>query len=206
MSPSMTTRLNADLAVTPAEDRAIAAAARRAGLSKRGWLTQVVRDRIDRTDDTARIEHLIDRLDTETRARAAATTEQTLSVIRTEAQRLTDEVIAAMQHSAPAASPSPSSGAPDKSTTWGDLVHILGRLGTDININQRPDASRLTNAVKLAALVREDVRLFTGPLMQVHTKFLELEKTTQEQGVADPGLEHLFDLIRTFIPTTRSHP
>jgi hypothetical protein len=200
----MHTRFNADLSVTPAEARAIAAAAKRAGVSKRVWITQLVRERIDQADDTARIEHLIDRLDTETRARAASTTEKTLSVIRTEAQRLTEAVVAAMQQAIPQA---PAPVTKEKPAAWGELTTALQKLGMAVHTNKRADEKLRDAAIPIAAACSEEFSNFMRPVNLVRDQFLILEKVTRGHQVEDPKLQHLFDLIHQFIPTNpRSHP
>jgi hypothetical protein len=193
----MTTRLNADLSVTPAEDRAITAAARREGLSKRKWITQVVRDRIDKADDTARIEQMIDRLDTETRARAASTTEQftkqSIDAIRMEAARLTDYVVAAVQQAIPQ---TVETTPKDQPVEWGELVSALHKLGEEVASTNQVKAAQVDRAIKEIARCRKEFDVAQNNLKRVREKEAALIRVIGKTKSILPQLDDVFDLLQ----------
>lgn len=188
----MPTRISADLFVSPAEDRAIKTAADRAGLSKRAWITQVVRDRIDQTDDTKRVEHLIERLDTETRARSAQSTAQTLEVIRLEAARLTDYVVDAMHN----AIPKPEApAAKDQPVEWGELVSALHKLGEEVANTNQVKPEMVQRAIKEIARCRKEFDVAQNNLKRVREKETALIRVIEQTKSIIPQLDNLFDLL-----------
>lgn len=188
----MPTRISADLFVSPAEDRAIKTAADRAGLSKRAWITQVVRDRIDQTDDTKRVEHLIERLDTETRARSAQTTAQTLEVIRLEAARLTDYVVDAMHQAMPKPEPV---AAPEPTAEWGELVALLHKIAAKVAGRTQVDAALTEQAVKHIARCRTEYDAAQNNVKRVKEKESALIRALGQTDSVIPQLDDLFALL-----------
>ena len=189
----MATRISADLFVSPAEDRAIKAAADRVGLSKRAWITQIVRDRINQTDDTQRVERLIERLDTETRARSAQTTDQAVEVIRLEAARLTDYIVEAMHKAMPQPAPA---AAPEPTAEWGELVALLHKIAAKVASRTQVDAALTEQTIKHLARCRTEFDAAQNNVKRVKEKENALIRTLEHTESIIPQLDDLFALLQ----------